>query len=266
LWLHSGLTIAGLALIAWRLAVLGLPMIGWRLGLSEFRRIPPELAPAWSDDRARLLTVLILLLGAVVINAFVCGALSGPFGRYQARITWLITAGASLSVISVIPATFGQMLLARLQPIRDLPLVQAFERRIDPAFLRFGLVGATGFAIDASVLHMLVGLAKFDPITGRLCSFSVALGATWLLNRSFTFRGPTLHGTTRQALIYAAVQGAGFVANMGVYTLAITVAPALRHMLLIPLAMGSAAGLCLTFLGSKHLAFRPPAMAEAGSS
>jgi putative flippase GtrA len=212
------------------------------------------------------LAVLILLLGAVVINAFVCGALSGPFARYQARITWLLTAGAGLSVISVIPATFGQMLLSRLQPIRDLPLVQAFERRVDPAFLRFGLVGATGFAIDASVLHMLVGLARFDPITGRLCSFSVALGATWLLNRSFTFRGPTVHGTTRQALIYAAVQGAGFIANMGLYTIALTLAPSLKHMLLIPLAMGSAAGLCLTFLGSKHLAFRPPTMAEARSS
>ena len=253
-WLHGGLTVLGLGLIAWRLT------------RRDFRRIFAEKDFDWSDDRTRLLMMLALLLGAVVINAFVCGALSGPFARYQARITWLITASASLSVISVIPAGFGAMVLGRLQPIRDLPLVQAVERRIDLAFLRFGLVGATGFAIDASVLHMLVGLAKFDYFTGRLCSFSVAVGATWLLNRSFTFRGPTVHGTARQALIYAAVQGAGGIANIGVYTLAIALAPALKHLLLLPLAMGSAAGLCLTFLGSKHLAFRPARLAEAAGS
>jgi hypothetical protein len=67
-------------------------------------------------------------------------------------------------------------------------------------------------------------------------------------------------------LIYAAVQGAGGIANIGIYTLAIAVAPSLKHMLLVPLAIGSAAGLCLTFLGSKHLAFRPARMAEASSS
>jgi putative flippase GtrA len=253
-WMHGGLTI------------LGLGLIGWRLSRRDFRRILTERNFDWSDDRTRLLMMLALLLGAVVINAFVCGALSGPFARYQARITWLITAAASLSVISVIPADFGQTVLRRLQPIRALPLVQAVERRVDLAFLRFGLVGATGFAIDASVLHMLVGLARLDVITGRLCSFSVAVGATWLLNRSFTFRGPTLHGTARQALIYVAVQGAGGIANIGVYTLAIALAPQLKHLLLVPLALGSAAGLCLTFLGSKHLAFRPARLAEASTS
>jgi len=254
MWLHGGLTVFGLVLIA------------WRLSRKDFRRILLERNFDWSDDRTRLLMMIALMLGAVVINAFVCGALSGPFARYQARITWLITAAASLSVISVIPAGFGQMVVKRLQPIRDLPLVQAVERRIDFSFLRFGLVGASGFAIDATVLHLLVGLARFDYFTGRLCSFSVAVGATWLLNRSFTFRGPTLHGTARQALIYAAVQGAGGIANIGIYTLAIALAPPLKHMLLIPLAMGSATGLCLTFLGSKHLAFRPAGLAEASSS
>jgi hypothetical protein len=63
-----------------------------------------------------------------------------------------------------------------------------------------------------------------------------------------------------------AVQGAGGVANIGVYTLAIAMAPGLKHMLLVPLALGSAAGLCLTFLGSKHLAFRPARMIEASTS
>jgi putative flippase GtrA len=254
LWLHSGLTLLGLALVAWRLT------------RADMRRMIARGEFDWRDDRTRLLMLVGLLLGAVLINAFVCGALSGPFARYQARITWLITAAASLSMLSMVPADLGERIMARLEPLRALPMVQAVERRIDFSFLRFGLVGATGFAIDAAVLHLLVGLAKFDFFTGRLCSFSVAVGATWLLNRSFTFRGPTAHGVARQALIYVAVQGAGAIANIGLYTLAITLAPSLKHMLLAPLAMGSAAGLCLTYLGSKHLAFRPAAaMAEASS-
>jgi putative flippase GtrA len=253
-WLHGGL------------AVLGLAVIAWRLSRRDLRRVFAERGFDWRDDRIRMLMLLALLLGAVVINALVCGALSGPFARYQARITWLITAGASLSAVSVIPAELGQTVIEWLRRLRELPLVQAFERRFDAAFIRFGMVGATGFAIDASVLHLLVGLAKLDYFTGRLCSFGVAVAATWLLNRSFTFRGPTLHGTTRQALIYVAVQGAGGVANIGVYTLAIAMAPPLKHALLIPLAFGSGAGLCLTFLGSKHLAFRPARLAEVSSS
>jgi putative flippase GtrA len=253
-WLHGGL------------AVLGLAVIAWRLSRRDFRRIFAERDFDWRDDHTRMLMMLALLLGAVVINALVCGALSGPFARYQARITWLITAGAGLSAISVIPAEFGQTVLRWLRRLRERRLVQAFERRFDAAFIRFGMVGATGFAIDASVLHLLVGLAKLDYFTGRLCSFGVAVVATWLLNRNFTFRGPSLHGTTRQALIYLAVQGAGGVANIGVYTLAIAMAPSLKHALLIPLAFGSGAGLCLTFLGSKHLAFRPARFAEVSSS
>ena len=46
----------------------------------------------------------------------------------------------------------------------------------------------------------------------------------------------------------------------------IAIFPPLGRLLLIPLAMGSIAGLCLTFLGSKHLAFRPAKAAEAPSS
>jgi putative flippase GtrA len=244
-WLHGGLTVLGLAILAWRLVQ------------KDLRTVLIRRTFDWNDDRTRLLMLLALLLGAVVGNAFVCGALSGPFARYQARITWLITASAALSVISMVPATFGQKLQALLQPVRALPLVQAIEQRIDPAFLRYGLVGATGFAIDAGVLHMLTILAKFDYFTARLCSFSVAVGATWLLNRSFTFREPSHHRGARQAAIYAAVQGAGAVLNIGVYALAINLAPQLKQMLLIPLALGSAAGLCLTFVGAKHLAFRP---------
>jgi hypothetical protein len=50
------------------------------------------------DLRARdeLATFILLILGLVLANAFLCGAISGPFNRYQARVIWLIPLCALL--------------------------------------------------------------------------------------------------------------------------------------------------------------------------
>jgi hypothetical protein len=42
---------------------------------------------------------LLLFAVLLVINAFVTGALSGPFARYQARLAWL----APLAALLVLP-------------------------------------------------------------------------------------------------------------------------------------------------------------------
>ena len=44
----------------------------------------------------RLTATAMFLLAAVVVNAAVCGILSGPFARYQARIVWLVPLVAML--------------------------------------------------------------------------------------------------------------------------------------------------------------------------
>ena len=41
---------------------------------------------------------LVLTLGLVLANAVLCGAISGPYSRYQARVEWLIPLGALLLV------------------------------------------------------------------------------------------------------------------------------------------------------------------------
>src|SRR5206468_297508 len=48
----------------------------------------------WSRNESRLAVASVLLVLAVVINAAVCGVLSGPFARYQARVAWLVPAAA----------------------------------------------------------------------------------------------------------------------------------------------------------------------------
>jgi putative flippase GtrA len=246
------------------LTVVGALTVVWRVCRSDLQSPIARRKLDWGDDRAKLVAVLALLVGAVLVNAFVCGALSGPFARYQARITWLTSAAAAISVISALPLMATWPAPAWIGGIRALPLVQAVERRIDPAFIRFGMVGGAGFTVDALVLHAVVGFLGLNPFTGRLISFSVAVCATWLLNRSFTFRHPTHHGPVRQAFLYALVQSAGGLVNLGAYSAAIAMVPALKDILLIPLAIGSAAGLCLTFVGSKHLAFRAAGVVSAG--
>jgi putative flippase GtrA len=249
------------------LAIVGLVTVAWRLCRDDLRRAIVRRKLDWDDERSRLVAAVALLLGAVLVNAFVCGALSGPFARYQARITWLVTEAASLALLSALPLLRTARLPAWVGRLRALPPVQAFERRVDPAFLRFGLVGTCGFSVDWLVLHAMMDVVGLNWFVGRLISFSVAVFATWLLNRSFTFRHASRHAPIRQAFIYALVQGAGGIANIAAYSAAIAAAPALKEMVFAPLAIGSAVGLCLTFVGSKHLAFRGPApLAQAEPS
>lgn len=241
---------------------LALAVVIWRLARGDVRRAAfKERNLAWDRPLARMLLCAAIVLLAIIINAAVCGAFSIPVPRYQARVVWLIPAIAGIMGLSMVTERRWSKLkleipeawLERLRPLLDR--ARPVTDLVDPAFLRFGLVGAAGFTIDAVILHgvMHAGLNYFS---GRLVSFAIAVLCTWQMNRSFTFRTPSAHGTFKEAAIYIGVQCAGGAANIGVYSLAIMLVPALQHWLLVPLAMGSAAGLCLTFIGAKHLAFR----------
>jgi hypothetical protein len=79
LW-HGGVCIAALA------------GLGWLLGRKRKRSLvlTPSLGP-----------IVLLLLTALIFNAAVTGALSGPFARYQARIAWLPLLVALLAARAV---------------------------------------------------------------------------------------------------------------------------------------------------------------------
>ena len=238
--LHTGVVLLGVALLIFRLTRGDV--------LARFRRM------AWSDGQSRALAAGGLILSAIIVNAAVCGVLSGVFARYQTRVVWLVPALALLTVLAFVPAgawsRWRQAIADRLDQL-------AIPGWVEPAFLRFGLVGACGFVVDGVIVHLLVQGLDMHYFTGRLVSFSIAVAVTWMLNRSFTFRTSGNGGKAREALLYVGVQGAGGIANIAIYTLAILTVPLLKNALLIPLVMGSAAGLCLTYAGSKHLAFRP---------
>ncbi len=76
---------------------LALMVMAWRLSAGDIRAVLAGRSGAdWRDGRVRLLTAIGLTVVLLVANAVACGALSGPFARYQARLIWLIPLMAGL--------------------------------------------------------------------------------------------------------------------------------------------------------------------------
>jgi hypothetical protein len=50
-------------------------------------------------------TLAATVVGAILANAFVCGALSGPHDRYGARMTWI----ATLLVVVALALAVGRL-------------------------------------------------------------------------------------------------------------------------------------------------------------
>jgi putative flippase GtrA len=254
---------------AWHSSVflLALAFLGWRLWSGEAAAAVRQKRLVFDNDVMKATAALSLLLAGFIINAAVCGILSGPFPRYQARVAWLIPLAAGLVAQRLArpspKETFAHMLSyfqARLTALigwlRQWPLLDKLFGLIDPAFLRFCVVGGAGFVVDAGVLYALVGLAHLEPVPARFGSFVFAMLTTWTLNRLWTFRSLRgHHHPIKEAGLYFLIQITGGAVNIATYSLALAVLPSLVHWLVIPLAMGTATGLIINFLGSKHIAF-----------
>ena len=86
----------------------GVGVLAWALGRRDVRKVLLGRArPGPGDDRVRLLQAVALVLALLVVNAAVCGALSGPFARYQARLIWLVPLVAGLLAAGLPPRRCG---------------------------------------------------------------------------------------------------------------------------------------------------------------
>lgn len=272
----------------------GMALAGLILALCHPRSLLGALRQkrfAWSDPLSRAAAACLFILAAIVLNAGLCGVIAGVFARYQARVAWLLPAEALLLGLALVPAASWRRLnlagrdnldlaWGRLEPayasvalgaaqLRRRALAGAGQAlaRLDPAILRFGVVGCIGFVVDWTVLQLSVSLAGVQPILAQVPAFGVAVLVTWLLNRVWTFKAVGLDSRLRQAALYFGVQCAGAATNFVIYGAVLLVEPALNRWLVVPLAIGAVAGMFVTFLGSKHLAFRDrrPLPAEASA-
>jgi hypothetical protein len=80
------------ALAAWHqsLIILSLGFLAWRLSRPDMSGAP----------RAERFIAFVALIGAgLLLNAAICGVISGPYARYGARVIWLAPMCALLAAL-----------------------------------------------------------------------------------------------------------------------------------------------------------------------
>jgi putative flippase GtrA len=128
---------------------------------------------------------------------------------------------------------------------------------VSTKFLRFALVGAAGFVVDAIILALGLHVIGLNKYTARVFSFLCAATFTWIANRRFTFpEAAASLGRAREWARFVAVNSVGGLINYGTYAALVTYASAPLSNPYLALACGSVAGLAFNFLGSKYLVFR----------
>jgi putative flippase GtrA len=130
------------------------------------------------------------------------------------------------------------------------------------AFIRFGIIGACGYVVGASVLALATGPLKLDFAAGNALAIFIAMTFTWQGNRYFTFRdrrAKNFSGILQEGLKFAGANSVGALVN---YLAAL----ALVHYAAAPLsnkfvaqAIGVLVGLIFNFTLSKTLVFRSAA-------
>lgn len=123
-------------------------------------------------------------------------------------------------------------------------------------FLRFFLSGGVGFLIEAVVLTSLVKSFGFNIYLARAISFSIAVTATWVLNRRFAFADVASRQRRDEYSRYFLVQISGAVINLGIFAGLISARPVLAETPVLPLAAGAAIALFFNFAASRGLVFR----------
>jgi putative flippase GtrA len=116
-------------------------------------------------------------------------------------------------------------------------------------FPRFLIVGALGFAVDAGGTYLLMFLGV-HPLAARPPATALAILATWLANRRFTFRVDRQR-TWGELLRYAAVALATATFNVGAYSVFV-----LWGWLPLPaIVVASVMQMGLSFVGYRYFAF-----------
>jgi putative flippase GtrA len=119
-------------------------------------------------------------------------------------------------------------------------------------FLRFALVGAAGFLIDAGLLALLHHGAGLDPFSARAVSVGCAAFSTWRLNRRVTF-GASGASQATEAFRYAVVAALTAGVNYVLYALALVLWPGLPPVW--ALVMATLGAMLLSYLGYSRFVF-----------
>ncbi|AQT81259.1 hypothetical protein B1R94_21380 [Mycolicibacterium litorale] len=105
--------------------------------------------------------------------------------------------------------SFADATIARLpRPIRPFA-----ERHHE--LIKFAIVGATTFIIDSAIFYTLkLTILEPKPVTAKVISGIVAVIASYVLNREWSFRNRGGHERHHEALLFFAFSGVGVLLSM----------------------------------------------------
>ncbi len=107
------------------------------------------------------------------------------------------------------PVSFADATIARLpRPFRPFA-----ERHHE--LIKFAIVGATTFLIDSAIFYTLkLTILEPKPVTAKVISGIVAVIASYILNREWSFRDRGGRERHHEALLFFAFSGVGVVLSM----------------------------------------------------
>ena len=133
---------------------------------------------------------------------------------------------------------------------RDAQAVSAARQELKRQFVSFALVGVVGTITHYATMLSLIEFAGATPVMGTFAGFFAGLGASYVLNRQWTFdkRPPWARGFAT----YFAVCFVGLGINMGIVALAL----AIHVHFMIGQVVATCVALFWNFLSSKFVVFR----------
>ncbi|MDD5585390.1 MAG: GtrA family protein [Alphaproteobacteria bacterium] len=140
------------------------------------------------------------------------------------------------------------------------------DRALIIQFIKFGIVGVVGFAVDTAFLYLGIHALGLGRVAAGMFSFPFAVTVTWIGNRLFTFREIEHEPMAKQWAKFAVVCAVGIVFNRGTYSVLVSTIPFVYDYPVIGLLAGTAAGMFFNFFASKRLVFRGSGIGGRGSA
>src|SRR6201991_3867488 len=101
-------------------------------------------------------------------------------------------------------------------PIARLPRVIRPYAERHHELIKFAIVGGTTFIIDSAIFYTLkLTILEPKPVTAKIISGIVAVIASYILNREWSFRDRGGRERHHEALLFFMVSGVGVLLSMG---------------------------------------------------
>jgi len=123
--------------------------------------------------------------------------------------------------------------------------------------LKLAGVGLIGFAVDASLLHMIVGFGV-SPAWARVVSLSTAMQVTFVINGLRVFRCLDRATLLRQWASYMAASGLGNFCNYWIFVTMVSTHWWIVSDHVVALAVGSFMAWLINYVGARFVVFGPP--------